>query len=96
MVTVCPKDLNMDPNQLDSSRQADYYNMQRKLADPNTSDFEKKRANDILYAIKLQQRSPAILKLREQMKTAVINGDKDKIEKLGELAQKIDKDWMFT
>jgi len=86
----------MDPRKLDASRQADYLKMQKKLSDPNTSELEKRRANDILYAINLQQRSPAIQKLREQMKAAVINGDKDKIEKLGEIAQKVDRDWKFS
>jgi len=86
----------MDPHNLDASRQADYLKMKQKLDDPNTSELEKRRANDILYAINLQQRSPAIQKLREQMRTAVINGDKNKIEKLGEIAQKVDRDWKFS
>jgi len=88
---------SMDINlkNLDESRRNDYIKMTEKLNDPNSSDYDKKRAADVLYALKLQANNKPIQKLREDMRIAVLNGDRDKVEKLGEIAKKVDRDWRF-
>jgi len=85
----------MIPKNLDPSRQMDYLNMQKKINDPNTPEHERKKAQDILYAIRDQSRHPSIARLRDKMQVAIGNGDKVLAEKIAEEAKKIDRNYRF-
>jgi hypothetical protein len=75
----------------DRSRQADLANLQRKMNDPNVPDYEKKRIDDAIHAIKDQASFKSIGQMREKLFAAAQNGDK--AEKIAAEGKKIDRDW---
>ena len=85
----------MNLKNLDPSRQMDYLKMQQKANDPNTPEHERRKAEDVMYAIRDQSKSPYIANLREKMTQAIRNGDTALAEKIGEEAKKIDRNYHF-
>ena len=85
----------MNPKNLDPSRQMDYLKMQEKAGNPNISNQERKRAEEVMYAIRDQSKHPSIARLREKMNVAIRNGDTALAEKISEQAKKIDRNYRF-
>lgn len=79
--------------QYDAGRQADIRMLSNRLNDPSLTAQQKKKVETALYAVRAQADSKAIAKMREQMKAAVINGDKARIEQINKEAKRIDTDW---
>lgn len=67
--------------------------LNKKLADPDLPEHERKKIQNALYAIKIQAKNPIIDRLRRDLDAAQRAGDKDKAERLIREAQKIDRDF---
>lgn len=77
----------------DASRQADISKLNAKIADPRTSAHERKRAEEALYVIRDQARSPSIQHMRERLYTATRNGDREAAERIAEEGRRMDRDY---
>lgn len=77
----------------DASRLADIKKLSAKIADPRTPAHERKRAEDALYIIRDQARSPSIQRMRERLYTATRNGDREAAERIAEQGKRMDRDY---
>lgn len=80
----------------DASRQADLAKLNRKLLDPDLPEYEKKKIERAIYGIQHQARDPGIKhiqKLRDDLTTAMKNGDTARAERIAKEAEKIDRNY---
>lgn len=78
---------------MDRGRQHDMYFLERKLADPKTSERDRKKIQDAQHALRDQAQFASVRKLREAYDTAMRQGDKAKIERLTRDMQRIDRNY---
>lgn len=78
---------------MDFSRQLDLHKMNYKLRDPNLPDWERKKVEKAIYAIKHQSQFRSISKIREKLQEAMRNGDREAAESLKKEAQRMDRDY---
>lgn len=77
----------------DASRLADISKLSGKIADPRTSEHERKRAEEALYVIRHQAQYKSIQKLRDRMTVAIRNGDHAAAERIAEEGKRMDRDY---
>lgn len=67
--------------------------MTARANDFSRPESERNKAKEVLYRLKHQKSDPYIIKLREKMKKATLNGDRNAVERLSDEAKKIDNDF---
>lgn len=77
----------------DEGRKNDIDKLKLRASDPSRSAKERKVAEEVQYALKHQNSSPAIRILRERLHRATVNGDKETIERLSKQGENIDRDY---
>lgn len=77
----------------DEGRKNDIDKLKERQLDYRRSDKERKVAGEVLYAIKHQNDSPEIRRMREKLHRATVNGDKEAIERISKESERVDRDF---
>lgn len=92
--------MGFNPKNWTPDRQRDLFYLQNKLADPNTPEGAKKKAQEAIYLLNQQAQSQAIQKARERLRIATMegrkmrDGNKTEVERLSEQMRKtMDRDY---
>lgn len=79
----------------DFSRQLDLHKLNYKLRDPNLPEWEKKKIENAIHAIRDQAKFKSVAKLREKVNSAVRNRDPREIEAIQKEAERIDQNYKY-